>query len=766
VALVASQSVSQTAGESPVPSQVPAGPSPGASSPPTFTPPPSLLVSPDSQLLSDAQLIPPDLPPAEGIDLGATWTRSRALVASLPEKDWRTVTLADALDADPLAAFAWVRDSIGFDPYAGELRGPAGALAARAGNSIDRALLLKRLLDLMDVPSRLVRGTLDDATANALVQRAFSRPRVPLSTVPIDDRETASLDTLATRARRDYALLRGVLGDRVSSMDGSANAAAVAASRDHFWVQMAFGAQWLDLDPTLPDAKPGDTLTAAQSTSEALPDGVAQTVTIRVLAETLSDGHLSESPVLDRQLLAADAAASEIYLSFGPAVSSLGGTINGALGSSTSWEPYLQVGADATTGTPFPISPGTDIFSGTASAGPQVSRLTLEVILDTPGLPSETHDSVLLDRVPEAARASSTIDSAQLTPLTNLQGIPVDFVGLHHIQVSTGGFDARAHEIWRGVAARLARLEVNDPTAAQTLGFPFSALPATVGDEVLVMASESFIRMALDAEPGMRAYVARPRVYLSSLGPTGTAGQIWLQTDFMADGVQLLTGSPMGPADAAARQVWYAALQTALETQLMTYRASAVLTGPINQTGASLAMGEPLTVLGSADAAILPGTASPQLLADLRAGFIAVVPGDPAMSKVWWRVDPATGTTRSVVAPGYGGQLATGTIGTGPRRSTSGFDADFLPQGNYVNGTVNTGPGIFAPGIDEPIATPAQIAQAEREAVAAVEAQKAPPPQGGCGGSEYTVTFCVLVAAAAFTVLGIFVYIIVKVITG
>ena len=112
VALAASQSISRTAGEFPVPSQVPTGgPSPGASSPPTFTPPPSLLVSPESQLPSDAKLVPPDLPPVDGIDLTATWTRSRALVASLPERDWRTVTLADALDADPLAAFAWVRDS-------------------------------------------------------------------------------------------------------------------------------------------------------------------------------------------------------------------------------------------------------------------------------------------------------------------------------------------------------------------------------------------------------------------------------------------------------------------------------------------------------------------------------------------------------------------------------------------------------------------------------------------------------------------------------
>ena len=545
-------------------------------------------------------------------------------------------------------------------------------------------------------------------------------------------------------------------------MDGAGDA-AVAASRDHWWVQMFYGTRWLDLDPTMPDARPGDTLTAAQGTFDELPASVQQAVTVRVLAETLSGGQLNETTVLERRLVAADAATSTIYLMLQPAVAGPGGTIGEVLGSSTSWAPALYLGKDATTGTSFPITPGKDIFSDTTIDGPQVSRLTLEVAIDGPGQPSETHDSVLLDRVPPALRGSAHIDPGQLAPLTIVQGVPVDLVGIHHIQVSTGGFDARAHQLWRGLAAQLARLELSDPAAARGFRFPFDILPSAIGDETLVLTSEAFIRLALDAEPGLRAFVARPRVYVSSMGPTDTPGGLSLRTDLMADGVRLIDDGQLAPADLAVRHIWYAALQTALETQVMDQRAMAIMTGPIAQTGASQAMGQPLSVLGPGDVADLPQSASPRLVADLESGHIAVVPGDPGRSRVWWTIDPGTGETRSVVAPGYGGQVATGTI-TGHARTPPVYDVPpFLPPGEGVNGVVNTGPRIFTNGIDDPALTSEQMQQYSDRLFQQAEAQEAAQAEAaaesGCGGTEYTTTLCVaLIAEGAFVALGIIVY--------
>lgn len=74
----------------------------------------------------------------------------------------------------PPAALQFVRENIAFEPYDGVLRGAEGALAARAANAWDQALLLQALLSAMGRPSRLVQCQLDDAQCNTLVD-AFLR---------------------------------------------------------------------------------------------------------------------------------------------------------------------------------------------------------------------------------------------------------------------------------------------------------------------------------------------------------------------------------------------------------------------------------------------------------------------------------------------------------------------------------------------------------------------------------------------------------------
>src|SRR5262245_43970941 len=47
--------------------------------------------------------------------------------------------LAALLDYDIQKIFRFVADEIRYEPYAGILRGPAGAVSAMAGNSVDQA---------------------------------------------------------------------------------------------------------------------------------------------------------------------------------------------------------------------------------------------------------------------------------------------------------------------------------------------------------------------------------------------------------------------------------------------------------------------------------------------------------------------------------------------------------------------------------------------------------------------------------------------------
>lgn len=86
---------------------------------------------------------------------------------------------AAALGFDPGRAFAFVRDEVAYEPYRGVLRGARGALAARAGNALDKSLLLKELLQAGGHDARFVRGQLPDEKARALVDQYLKQAASP-----------------------------------------------------------------------------------------------------------------------------------------------------------------------------------------------------------------------------------------------------------------------------------------------------------------------------------------------------------------------------------------------------------------------------------------------------------------------------------------------------------------------------------------------------------------------------------------------------------
>jgi Transglutaminase-like superfamily len=139
----------------------------------------------------------------------------------------------------PTAAFQWVRENIAFEPYEGVLRGAAGALAARAANSWDQALLLQELLAAMGQPSRIVQARLDDAQCNTLVD-AFLRAE-PRSQPEID--ESQAFAEVARATGIAAAELRRAIGQQLEQASArtvgmqqlaAAHAAALlAALGDH-----------------------------------------------------------------------------------------------------------------------------------------------------------------------------------------------------------------------------------------------------------------------------------------------------------------------------------------------------------------------------------------------------------------------------------------------------------------------------------------------------------------------------------------------------
>jgi hypothetical protein len=148
------------------------------------------------------------------------------------------------------------------------------------------------------------------------------------------------------------------------------------------------------------------------------------------------------------------------------------------------------------------------------------------------------------------------------------------------------------------------------------------------------------------------------------------------RTDLMLDGIRTLTLDG-APADAAARrQLWYGALEGALETEFVL--SGAGLLDPATRVVASASFDttRPLTVVSNVDGPI-PAAADASLGSILAAGGLAVVPGDVVTARTWWEIAP-DGTTRSVIAPRLG---SSGRIG-GPNPRSPSYRVQPKPGSN------------------------------------------------------------------------------------
>ena len=96
-------------------------------------------------------------------------------LAGQPSEAYEIEALAARLTT-PTEAFLFVRDQIAYEPYAGVMKGAAGALLTRGANDFDRALLLAQLLDHQGVAAKLASGTVSKAQARELLASEVLKP--------------------------------------------------------------------------------------------------------------------------------------------------------------------------------------------------------------------------------------------------------------------------------------------------------------------------------------------------------------------------------------------------------------------------------------------------------------------------------------------------------------------------------------------------------------------------------------------------------------
>ena len=241
--------------------------------------------------------------------------------------------------------FAFVRDDIGFTPYRGALKGPVGVLIDRAGNSLDRTLLLKALL-AANGDTAIVAHTVLDADAAAKVAAA-GRSGAPSGALPesLTDNAARLADLYGLDVADVMARLEGVAASKAAldrsieertafqssalaatlaaaGVQPSAASAGAEAAADHWWVQVQRDGTWVDLDPTLPTSVVGDVVAPAKLRFDltdvrllAAVDGSCRDLScgdrlhrvhVAAVVETWDGESLTETEVAATDLLAAE----------------------------------------------------------------------------------------------------------------------------------------------------------------------------------------------------------------------------------------------------------------------------------------------------------------------------------------------------------------------------------------------------------------------------------------------------------------------------
>jgi hypothetical protein len=649
----------------------------------------SVLTGPTTALLLAVTLMVGTGP---GASASRAPTGSTARLAPAAAETDPVAGLASNLEYDVDKIFRYVADEIRYEPYAGILRGAAGTLAARAGNSVDKALLLAALLDASGVQYRFARGRLDAATtaelSASLATDVAGARKIALDPLARGVEEIAGTGTPAASASGPLADLyqqqmrsvvaagkKGLdhaetrLGETVTMLSDALDGAGIhlPAAIDvplpadelanHTWVQMAYGSTWRDLDPTLPAAEPGVVLTPASATLPQLPDDLRYKVEFDVLVERASGGQLVTDNALTYSGYADQLAGTPV--SFGhvtpSGIQNLGITLSNLFGEGwLDYRPTLEVGTRsliADKSVTFPAGGG-DVFGNSASpgAGPVDGEATgewLEVHVTPPGSEPEVARRTVFDRLPPDMRAAGDLSLSAIAPI---ELVDVKGTGSNDFPPMLG---ARTFAIVTGpTSAAPVLASAKDPLGMSALAYH------NVRDAMDAA-------MALDA--GARTFVDGPNIVSVTVDVGGNAqartSRVGLDIWYRSHGILPLTGQAIG----AARSELVAGITDQLAERFQVESLAGVSQAPLQTLGvgdvfdAAAKAGVPVRVLQGTVADSLPyGPQATALIeAALASGDVVVVPAKPvtignSQHIGWWTIDPKTGVTADAMDDGSG----------------------------------------------------------------------------------------------------------------
>ncbi|MDX1625431.1 MAG: transglutaminase domain-containing protein [Wenzhouxiangellaceae bacterium] len=218
-----------------------------------------------------------------------------------------------AFELDALVEF--VRDEIAFHPYEGTLRGAAGTLRARAGNSLDQALLLAQMIRSAGFDARIVRSELTGDAALRLLDAAANAPEPP----PLDyfgeaiartfgERESERIETRPIErtsyhedTQRQARELLDVLeraGIELAPVDATGR--LLESVREYFWVQHRVGPSdaWQPAHPAFGSSEPPAGLEPAEFFAESIPTTYQHRFEMRAWIEQWVNGKIEKHPIM------------------------------------------------------------------------------------------------------------------------------------------------------------------------------------------------------------------------------------------------------------------------------------------------------------------------------------------------------------------------------------------------------------------------------------------------------------------------------------
>lgn len=630
---------------------------------PAVHPSPDFALPPSSAAY-EAQSLPPfpsvNLQP--DFDMEAVRDGAYAIADQYEPERYFVDDLIEKLDYDPGAAFHFVRDEIRFDPYRGILRGAEGVLGGQAGNAYDRSLLLKRILEDMGFEARLVYGQLPEARCRALLTHALDKPATEFDIEPIAKLAAFTPEIrqrMLARARRDFAWLKGAVEPGYFNSD----MAIVGTDhvRSHVWVQAKLDSSWQDLDTSFSDATIGDLFAEpVRFATEPKPDEY-QRIEIRVVAETLRSGKLSESESLVAEISAASAASNRIYLTISQANPGIGNTLATKLGATNEFAPTLSVDGELTNGEPFPgIAPeksdSAEFMFANDDKG-ELAGLYVDIkLLGTEG-DSPPHRHALLDRVPSKLRLNGAVSESDLADVPEIEGIPSAFHAVHQIHVSNGGINPHQTANNIGLAIYFTYTYLGDSEKASELPLDSNMWPIAMFRQAPALVNERLTVGALNDRPDLRFYIGQPRVSLMSFGfEPGEQDKIIAWTiNIVRDELKAVGSESLSSQDVAIRKIWYGVLQSAFETTQSEIQMLGMGAEEGLLSSSSQVEGDPV-ILGSMDDARLPAQPPLSMLQSLKSSELVIL-SEAALNtgaRTWWTIGP-DGSTRALLAPDMGG---------------------------------------------------------------------------------------------------------------